>query len=779
MNIARTVKAVQEIMRQDVGVDGDAQRLGQLVWMLFLKILDDKEFESEAFDPAYESPIPEKLRWRNWAANDEGLTGDALKQFIDTELFVELQSLGLETPTSPLGLVVRGMFTDSFNYMKSGQLIRQVVNRLQQDIDMNHSRTRHTFGDIYEQLLRSLQSAGNAGEFYTPRAVTDFVIDRLDPKLQETVIDPACGTGGFLSGAIEHKRAHYVHTAEDESAIDATITGIEKKPLPHALATTNMILHGIEVPSQIRRDNTLAKPLISWGRDERFDVIAANPPFGGTEELGVENNFPAEYRSRETADLFMALFMKILKPGGRAGIVLPDGFLFGEGVKTRLKERLLEEFNLHTIVRLPNGVFNPYTGIKTNLLFFTKGTPTREVWFYEHPYPSGYKNYSRTRPMRSEEFEPERAWWGTEDDGFAARVETEQAWRVSIEDIRARGYNLDIRNPHTSATAKRDPHDLLAEYRTAAAAVESTRGQLRYALVEATTGSISDRQQNNGTPGENWQLLAEHFDMLFTTRSSVDSLEKKVLQLAVLGKLVPQLESEEPAFKQLSQIRNDPARTLGRNTGKTKVVEAVLNGDRPYATPAGWEWVRLGAITSKIGSGSTPTGGKNAYVTSGVPFLRSQNVWNDGLRLDDVAFIPPEIHERMSGTQVQPGDILFNITGASIGRSSLVPEDWESGNVSQHVSILRMSLPSMRPFIHLVMQSPLVQAAVQEAQVGISREGLSKSRLERFIVPVPPLAEQERIVVKVKELLALCADLKVKLSVSHAAQAHLAEVLTA
>jgi type I restriction enzyme M protein len=485
MNIASTVKAVQDIMRKDVGVDGDAQRLGQLVWMLFLKILDDKEVEWEAFNPGYASPLPKEFRWRSWAAPSEGMTGDTLKSFIDSELFPTLQGLGQETPTTPLGNVVRHVFMDSYDYMKSGQLIRSVINRIEQDINLNDSRTKHAFGDMYEQLLKSLQAAGNAGEFYTPRALTDFIVNRLDPKLHDSLIDPACGTGGFLSGAIEHKRERYVRTAEDEAVIGATIHGVEKKPLPYTLAVTNMILHGIEVPTQIRRDNTLTKPLTSWGKAQRYDVIAANPPFGGTEEDGVENNFPAEFRTRETADLFMALFMRLLKPGGRAGVVLPDGFLFGEGVKTRIKERLLNEFNLHTIVRLPKGVFNPYTGISTNLLFFSKTGPTKDVWFYEHPYPVGYKNYSKTRPMRLEEFDREKEWWGDESDGFTARVESDRAWRMSASEVRARGFNLDAKNPRVVADEDRDPRELLESYNGAVAEAHAVRERLRIALAEA------------------------------------------------------------------------------------------------------------------------------------------------------------------------------------------------------------------------------------------------------------------------------------------------------
>ncbi|KAA0876573.1 type I restriction-modification system subunit M [Nitrincola tapanii] len=487
MSISSVIKSIQDIMRKDVGVDGDAQRIGQLVWMLFLKIYDDREQEWELLNDDYQSPIPNGLRWRNWAADPEGMTGDDLKNFIDNILFPGLQQL--HTSGDARAVVIRNVFEDAYNYMKSGQLIRQVINKIQEGIDYNNSKERHAFGDMYEQILRDLQSAGNAGEFYTPRAVTEFMVNRVDPKLADSVMDPACGTGGFLTCTIEHKRRHYVQTPDDEQVLQRSIHGWEKKPLPHLLATTNMILHGIDTPNQIRHDNTLKRAYRDWGKNERVDVIVANPPFGGTEEDGIENNFPAEFRTRETADLFMALFIRLLKDGGRAAVVLPDGFLFGEGMKTRLKEKLLTECNLHTIVRLPNGVFNPYTGIKTNLLFFTKGQPTEHIWYYEHPYPAGVKSYSKTKPMKFSEFETEIAWWGNEADGFAAREETEQAWKVSIADIQARNYNLDIKNPHVGEQISHDPDELLAQYAQQQQEIQQLRDQLKGILAAALGGA--------------------------------------------------------------------------------------------------------------------------------------------------------------------------------------------------------------------------------------------------------------------------------------------------
>ena len=485
MSISTTIKSIQDIMRKDVGVDGDAQRIGQLVWMFFLKIYDDKETEYElleANEGDYRSPIPEPLRWRNWAADAEGMTGDELLDFVNNRLFPTLKNLQPKGDDKR-GFVIRGVFEDAYNYMKSGHLMRQVINKIVAGLDFNKAQDRHLFGDLYEQILRDLQNAGNAGEYYTPRPVTQFMVDRVAPRLGEKIMDPACGTGGFLTCAIESVRKHHVKTVEDEQRLQASIFGVEKKPLPHLLCTTNMILHGIDVPTSVRHDNTLSRPLRDYGPRDRVDVIVTNPPFGGMEEDGIENNFPATFRTRETADLFLVLIMHLLKDGGRAAVVLPDGTLFGEGIKTRIKEQLLETCNLHTVVRLPNGVFNPYTGIKTNLLFFTKGAPTQNVWFYEHPYPAGYKSYSKTRPMRIEEFEAEKAWWGGVDR--SSRVENEFAWKVGAAEIKARNYNLDIKNPHSPDAISHDPDELLADYAALQVRIGETRSQLRAVLADA------------------------------------------------------------------------------------------------------------------------------------------------------------------------------------------------------------------------------------------------------------------------------------------------------
>jgi type I restriction enzyme M protein len=438
--MSATVKSIQDIMRQDAGVDGDAQRISQMVWMIFLKVFDDKEKEWELENENYQSPIPEKYRWRNWATNKEGITGDELLDFVG-EMFKALKAINVSKEKDPKGYMVHGVFEDAYNYMKSGTLIRQVINKLN-EIDFNKSEDRHLFNEVYEKILSDLQSAGNAGEYYTPRAVTQFIIDIINPKLGEKVLDPACGTGGFLVSTLENMKKQIMSDA-DLDTLQKNIKGVEKKPLPHLLCTTNMILHGIEVPN-IAHDNTLARPLADYGTSDMVDVVVTNPPFGGIEEPGIEMNFTATLRTRETADLFLVLIMKLLRDEGRCGMVLPDGFLFGEGAKTRIKEKLLSEFNLHTIVRLPNGVFNPYTGIRTNLIFFEKGKPTKEIWFFEHPYPEGYKAYNKTKPIQIEEFNLEKEWWNDRQDEKFSKY----CWKISILDIQKRNYNLDINNPN-------------------------------------------------------------------------------------------------------------------------------------------------------------------------------------------------------------------------------------------------------------------------------------------------------------------------------------------
>ena len=439
-NISSILKSIQNIMWQDTGLNGDAQRIEQLGWMLFLKIFSDKDKELEILDENYTSPIPDLFHWvnekGNWAGDDEGMTGDALLEFVDRQLFPALRNIDVSTGNRR-ALIVREVFEGNNNYMKSGTNIRKVLNKLN-EMDFNIAKDRHAFGELYESILKGLQSAGKSGEFYTPRAITSFITEMINPQLGEKILDPACGTGGYLTCAIEHLKKQ-ANSVEESKSIQENIMGWEYKPLPYLLATTNLILHDIEVPN-IRFGDALDQPLSNFTEKHRVNAILANPPFGGIVANNNETNFPQNFRTKESADLFLILMIHLLKQGGRAGIVLPDGSLTGDGIKQRVRQKLLEDCNLHTIIRLPNSVFQPYASVATNLLFFTKGSPTKEVWYYEHLLPEGYKAYNKTKPIQAKEFDPLKTWWND-------RKESDIAWKVDIQTIIDRNYDLDIKNP--------------------------------------------------------------------------------------------------------------------------------------------------------------------------------------------------------------------------------------------------------------------------------------------------------------------------------------------
>jgi type I restriction enzyme M protein len=441
-NISSIIKNIRNIMRnEDQGISGDAQRLEQLGWMLFLKIIDDKDQELELIRKGYKSVIPEKFQWRNWAANPEGITGDELLLFIDHPtdgLFAHLRTLKSTSFPQRSG-IVREVFEGLNNFMKSGYAMRKVVNQLN-GFDFNNSEDRHIFGTIYESILIELRDAGNKGEYYTPRAITQLMTQMTNPKLGEKVLDPAAGTGGFLSAAIDYVREKEVHTLEDEAILQKSITGWEYKPVAYVLGLTNLILHGIDVPDYHYRDS-LKTEYNSIGPKQQVEVILANPPFGAGISDGVETNFPSSFRCKESADLFIILMLQLLKPGGRCAIVLPDGCITGDGYKERIREKLLTDCNLHTIVRLPQSTFHPAT-VSTNLLFFQKGTPTKEIWYWEHRLPEGQKSYSKTKVIQFDEFAPLIKWWGK-------RKESDVAWKVNVKDLK-RGFDLDVKNPNST-----------------------------------------------------------------------------------------------------------------------------------------------------------------------------------------------------------------------------------------------------------------------------------------------------------------------------------------
>ena len=456
-NISSIIKNVRNIMRQDRGVSGDAQRLEQLGWLLFLKILDEKDQELELIRDRYRSVIPKKFQWRNWAVDAEGITGTELILFIDHPtdgLFATLRAL--KAPHAPeRAALVREVFDGSNNYMKSGYEMRKVINQLN-GFDFNNSEDRHIFGTVYESILVELRDAGNKGEYYTPRAITRLMTQMTRPRLGEKVLDPAAGTGGFLSAAIDFIREKDVKNLDDEATLQKSITGWEFKPVAYVLGLTNLILHGLDVPDWHYIDS-LKTEFNSIGPRQQVDVILANPPFGASIADGVESNFPQSYRCRESADLFVILMIQLLKPQGRCAIVLPDGCITGDGYKERIREKLLTDCNLHTIVRLPQSTFFPAT-VSTNLLFFEKGAPTKEIWYYEHRLPEGQKSYSKTKSIQFDEFASMLKWW-------KKREENDVAWKVKVKDLK-RGFDLDVKNP-TSSVEEREltVPDCLSELR--------------------------------------------------------------------------------------------------------------------------------------------------------------------------------------------------------------------------------------------------------------------------------------------------------------------------
>lgn len=484
-SLGNFVKRLRDIMRNDAGINGDAQRIEQIAWLLFLKVYDTKEEDWEFDDDAYESIIPEDCRWRNWAVDDgkgTALTGDDLLDFVNNTLFPTLKGIQVSKTTPINKAIVKTTFEDTNNYMKDGVLLRQVVNVID-ELDLTNYEESHAFGDIYESILKELQSAGSAGEFYTPRAVTDFMAQMIKPVIGEKMADFACGTGGFIISwlkALESQKK----TVEDRVAFDTSVYGIEKKQFPYMLCVTNLLLHDIDTP-RVYHDNSLLKDVLDYTEDDQFDVVLMNPPYGGSEKTEVKNHFPSDLASSETADLFMSVIMYRLKQNGRAAVILPDGFLFGtDNAKVAIKKKLMSEFNLHTVIRMPHSVFAPYTSITTNILFFDRTGSTKETWFYRLDMPDGYKNFSKTKPMKLEHFAPAVEWWSDRQeitiDGF------DKAKKYTVEELAERSYNIDLCGfPHEEEEIL-PPRELIQQYQEKRASLNADIDR----ILEQITGIL-------------------------------------------------------------------------------------------------------------------------------------------------------------------------------------------------------------------------------------------------------------------------------------------------
>lgn len=497
MSLSNFVKRIRDIMRNDAGINGDAQRIEQMAWMLFLKVYDTKESDWEFDDDGFSSIIPENCRWSNWAVDDKSgnaMTGDTLLNFVNNTLFPVLKGQDIkdgngnviikgvevnkETPIKKS--IVKTTFEDANNYMKDGVLLRQIINIID-ELDLGDYEESHAFGVIYETILKELQSAGSSGEYYTPRAVTDFMAKMIKPQIGETMADFACGTGGFLTSWL-NELLPLVKTTEDQKKFDNSIYGIEKKQFPYMLCITNMLLHGIDVP-KIYHDNSLLRDVLDYTEDDQFEVILMNPPYGGNEKNEVKNHFPSDLASSETADLFMSVIMYRLKKNGRAAVILPDGFLFGtDNAKMSIKKKLFSEFNLHTVIRMPHSVFSPYTSITTNILFFDRTKPTEETWFYRLDMPDGYKNFSKTKPMELKHFQPAIDWWDNREeitiDGF------DKARKYTAEEIAEKNYNIDLCGyPHEEEEIL-PPKELIQQYQEKRASLNAD--------IDRILGQITD-----------------------------------------------------------------------------------------------------------------------------------------------------------------------------------------------------------------------------------------------------------------------------------------------
>ena len=497
------IKRIRDIMRMDAGINGDAQRIEQMAWMLFLKVYDAKEDDWEVSEDNYTSIIPEDCRWRNWAkADDNGhaLTGDNLLNFVNNVLFPVLKGFDVKdgdkvlyegikvTPnTETKKAIVKSTFEDANNYMKDGVYLRQVIDVID-EIEFDDVKESHAFGFVYEEILKELQSAGSSGEFYTPRAVTDFMAQMIQPKLGEHMADFACGTGGFITSWLGQLSKQVTDT-DEQKQFDESIYGIEKKPFPYLLCVTNMLLHDIEVPN-IYHENSLKHNLLDYTDDDKFDVILMNPPYGGHEDKSIQGFFPDDLASSETADLFMSVIMYRLKKNGRAAVILPDGFLFGtDNAKIAIKKKLLSEFNLHTIIRMPSSVFAPYTSITTNILFFDNTKPTEETWFYRMDMPEGYKHFSKTKPMKLEHFEPVIDWWNHREeiniDGF------DKSKKYTAEQLTEEfGYNLDqCGYPHEEKEIL-PPMDLMQRYQEERASLNDEIDRVLAKITDLLGGNV-------------------------------------------------------------------------------------------------------------------------------------------------------------------------------------------------------------------------------------------------------------------------------------------------
>jgi len=754
------IKRIRDIMRMDAGINGDAQRIEQMVWMLFLKVYDAKEDDWELNEDDYESIIPEDLRWRNWAkadGNGHAMTGDKLLNFVNNTLFPVLKGNDVKegdtviyegikvTPDTPIKkAIVKSTFEDANNYMKDGVYLRQVIDVID-EIEFDDVKESHAFGFVYEEILRELQSAGSSGEFYTPRAVTEFMALMIKPKLGEKMADFACGTGGFITSWLG-QLSKQVTDISAQKQLDDSIYGIEKKPFPYLLCVTNMLLHDIEVPN-IYHMNSLKHNLLDYTDADKFDVILMNPPYGGHEDKSIQGFFPDDLASSETADLFMSVILYRLKKNGRAAVVVPDGFLFGlDNAKVNIKKRLIGEFNLHTVIRLPNSVFSPYTSITTNLLFFDNTKPTTETWFYRVDIPSDRKHFSKTKPMELKHFDDCIAWWNNREvipDGEYFKAQKFTADYLLNE----RGCNIDLCGyPHEEEEIL-DPTDLIQRYQEERASLNATVDravqQISTSLNQATV--LPDIDYASGALTRLAELDA-HF---------ADKMIKSVLEIAIKGKLVPQYPTEGTARDLLEKNLID-VEIDGRRV-KQKVITEISEDEKTFDIPDSWEWIKLGNVCT-IARGGSPRPIKEYITTAadGVNWIKIGDTEKNGKYICATAEkIKPSGVSK--SRMVHAGDFLLT-NSMSFGRPYILKVD---GCIHDGWLVISQSTEIFdQDYLYWLLSSNYAYMQFCGKVSGAVVKNLNSDKVANSVFPLPPLAEQKRIVAKLEEILPLCERLK-------------------
>ena len=773
MAVGNLVKRLQDIMRKDAGINGDAQRIEQMVWMFFLKVYDAAEEDWELEEDNFKSIIPEPLRWRNWAPSkdedgrekNDTLTGQALLDFINDKLFRVLKGMDygmksikdengkmIDNPDYIEGIkvtrdtprhkaVVYDIFGEVNQYMKNGVLLRQMIDEIDA-VDLLDSEESHQFGDMYETLLKDLQAAGNAGEFYTPRPLTDFTVEHLDPKLGEVMGDLAAGTGGFVISTLKYLEKQK-KTPKDEELFQQSVMGQEWKPFPYLLGVTNIMLHGIKDPQFFHMDS-LGKNMSEYQEEGKLDTIAMNPPYGGATDSATKMNFKAEYRSSETADLFMVLIMQRLNRDGRAGVVVPDGFLFGtDGAKLAIKKRLLQEFNLHTIIRLPGSVFSPYTPIATNILFFNneraegapEGYKTRETWFYRMDMPEGYKHFSKTRPILNQHFEVVNEWWQNRqvlEDGEKSRSFTAQ-------ELMDMGCNFDqCKFPKEEEEVLR-PEELLKKYH-----------KLKDTLnceIEVVVSNFEALLENKEIKEADLSIKNPCGVLSDLISGIPERLKKSILQEAIEGRLVPQDPNDEPASVLLDKIRAEKKRLVKEGKLKKKDLEEIpiSEDEKPFEIPESWEWCRVGTVAEYVnGLAFKP----EDWETSGLPIIRIQNLTDYNKPLN---YTTKKFDDKF---KVENGDLLFSWS------ATLDSFIWKGQTawLNQHIFKVNPRVGIFKGYLYYALKA--IVSNLSDITHGLTMKHLTRGVFENYSFPLPPLAEQKRIVAKIEQLMKEIDKLK-------------------